>query len=155
MPYTYDYPRPMVTVDIILFSPQEDSDVNVLLIQRDKPPFEGKWAFPGGFMDIDETLETAAHRELQEETGLTKIKLVQMCTVSTLGRDPRGRTVTTVYFGIVDQQEQQATGMDDARDAKWFPLSSLPSLAFDHEEIIEYARHFYQKGRYKDPIEIR
>jgi len=145
----------MVTVDIILFSPQHDGDVNVLLIQRDKPPFEGRWAFPGGFMDMDETLEEAAHRELQEETGLSNKRLVQMATFSEPGRDPRGRTVTTVYFGIVDNYEQQATGLDDARDAQWVPLSDLPPLAFDHEEIIGMAGRFYRKGFYKNTIEGR
>lgn len=126
----------------------------MLLIQRDKPPYERKWAFPGGFMDMDETLEEAAHRELHEETGLRDTKLVQMCTVSKLGRDPRGRTITTVYFGIVNQHKQQATGMDDARDAQWFAISDLPPLAFDHDDIIEMAKQFYQQGHYKNPIEI-
>jgi 8-oxo-dGTP diphosphatase len=138
MPYTYDYPRPAVTVDCLLFS-RQDGRVDVLLIQRDKPPFEGAWALPGGFVDIEEPVMTAAKRELEEETGLKDIPLEQFYTFGTPGRDPRGRTISIVYYGFADRAQQTAHAGSDARNVRWFEIHNLPPLAFDHDEIISLA----------------
>lgn len=138
MSYTYTYPRPAVTVDCLIFSPSGQSTW-LLLIQRDKPPFEGSWALPGGFVDIDEPLETAAHRELEEETGIRDIWLQQFHTFGKPGRDPRGRTISVVYSGFMDHNSQQAMAGSDARNARWFDILHLPELAFDHHEIIHRA----------------
>jgi 8-oxo-dGTP diphosphatase len=138
MSYTYEYPRPAVTTDCLLFTRQNNT-LHVLLIQRDKPPFEGKWAFPGGFVEIEEDLEEAAHRELKEETSLDGIELSQLHTFGKVDRDPRGRTISVVYYGFVPDENTAARAGSDARDARWFPLSNLPGLAFDHDKIIDYA----------------
>ena len=138
MSYVYEYPRPALTVDIIIFL-KEKEDTKILLIQRGHYPFEGLWALPGGFVDINETLEKAAKRELQEETGLKDIELSQFYTFGDLNRDPRGRTVSVVYYGFVKTENSTVKGGDDAHDAKWFSLKSLPLLAFDHNIIIEEA----------------
>jgi len=135
MSYVYEYPRPALTVDIIIFL-KEKKDTKILLIQRGRYPFEGCWALPGGFADMNETLEEAAKRELQEETGLKNIELSQFYTFGDLNRDPRGRTVSVVYYGFVKAENSTVKGGDDARDAKWFSLKNLPLLAFDHNTII-------------------
>lgn len=137
MSFTYAYPRPAVTVDAAVFK-ETGSGIEILLIQRGNEPFKDGWALPGGFMDMEETLEEAIHREMAEETGLKGLKLQQLQAFSTLGRDPRGRTITIVFYGIL-QDEQQATAGDDASDAKWFSIDSLPELAFDHDEVIAIA----------------
>lgn len=134
MSYTYKYPRPCVTVDIAVFRPAQD-EFEILLIQRSHPPFEGQWALPGGFIDMDETLQASALRELEEETGIQKIELTQFRTYGDPGRDPRCRTITIVYYGFVPENTATRAG-DDARNASWFRLSHLPPLAFDHEIII-------------------
>ncbi len=136
MPYTYDYPRPALTVDIVLFC-QQQKTWELLLIKRKNPPFQDKWAFPGGFVDIDEDLETAAHRELTEETGISNIQLKQFRTYGDPKRDPRHRTVTVVYTAIVSQISQTPIAADDAKEAAWFPLNALPPLAFDHAGIVQ------------------
>ncbi len=109
-----------------------------MLIRRDRPPYEGEWALPGGFVDMDETLEEAIARELEEETSLSGIDLQQLHAFSAIDRDPRGRTVSVVFWGIL-QNDQQAKAGDDARDAAWFEISKLPELAFDHKEVVETA----------------
>ncbi len=131
--YQYKYPRPAVTVDIILISRSEAPEV--LLIKRLNEPFAGKWAFPGGFMDMDETLEESAQRELQEETGVSGLTLQQLHAFSALDRDPRHRTVSVVFYGFADEKPSIHAG-SDAREAAWFPLHKLPPLAFDHDDII-------------------
>ena len=136
MPFTYDYPMIHLTVDIIIFD-ISISPKKILLIQRDRPPFEGEWAFPGGFVDIEERLEESAARELQEECGLKNIILKQFYSFSAIDRDPRHRTITVVYYGFVDKENNNVEAGDDARDAKWFSLDDLPNLAFDHQEILE------------------
>ncbi|MCD4680982.1 MAG: NUDIX hydrolase [Bacteroidales bacterium] len=136
MPYTYKYPMISLTVDIIVFD-ISTVEKTVLLIQRDKAPFEGHWAFPGGFVDIDETLEVAAARELHEETGLKNVSLKQFYSFSAIDRDPRHRTVSVVHFGFVDKGNNNVNAGDDARNAKWFSLDNLPDLAFDHNEILQ------------------
>jgi 8-oxo-dGTP diphosphatase len=138
MSYTYEYPRPALTVDAVVFRNNCDK-TEVLLIQRDRYPFEGMWALPGGFVEMDETLEQAVNRELKEETGLSGIELKQLHAFSEVGRDPRGRTVSVTFYGIAGKDNSKVKGGDDARDARWFPVDDLPELAFDHDEIIEMA----------------
>lgn len=133
--FTYDYPRPALTVDVVLAT--REPHPRVLLIKRAKDPFAGKWALPGGFVDEDERLIDAAKRELVEETGVTVADLEQLCAAGDPGRDPRGWTVSVVFFARVDVLE--AKGADDADAAEWFRLDQLPELAFDHAEILKRA----------------
>lgn len=133
MSYTYKYPRPAVTTDCVVFTKEEEP--KVLLIQRGNKPYKGCWAFPGGFMNMEETAEECAVRELKEETGLTVNQIQQIGAYSKVDRDPRGRTISIAYLAIVDAPTA-VTGMDDAAKAAWFPLSSLPDLAFDHQDIM-------------------
>lgn len=137
--YTYKYPHPAVTADCVVFARCE-SDVKILLIERKSPPCQGCWAFPGGFMEIDETTEEAALRELQEETGLTlSLNVIhQIGAYSKVDRDPRERVITVAYYTIIDGTAE-VKGLDDAAQAKWFSIKQLPPLAFDHEEILEKA----------------
>lgn len=130
--YTYKYPRPSVTVDAILISKQN----SVLLIQRGGEPFKGKWALPGGFINLDESLETACHRELEEETGLRVGELTQFKAYGAVDRDPRGRTISVIFYSFQEVESAPVAG-DDAANAQWFPLSRLPELAFDHHQILE------------------
>ncbi len=136
MTYTYKYPRPMVTVDVVLFAPGRK---RVLLIKRDREPFKGRWALPGGFIGIDEQLKDAAARELQEETGVAGVDLEQVYTFDTLGRDPRGRVITVAYSGVADPENMAVRAASDARDVKWFDMNNLPPLTFDHGEIVKKA----------------
>lgn len=135
MTYTYDYPRASVTVDTVVFS-KFDEEWKVLLIQRGRPPFQDLWAFPGGFIEMDETLLASAARELEEETGLTNVDLEQFKTYGDPGRDPRGRTVSVVFYGFIAPEKSLVKGADDAKNAAWFPLAMFPALAFDHELIL-------------------
>ena len=137
MAFTYKYPRPSLTVDATVFR-KTDNGYEVLLIQRANPPFKGGWALPGGFVDMDETLEDAIIRELQEETSLTGIKLEQLHAFSTPGRDPRGHTISVIFWGILNNNQKPIAG-DDARNVKWFDIDHLPELAFDHDEVIKTA----------------
>ena len=134
----YDYPRPAVTTDIIILKGNNVQQY-VLLIERKHPPFEGMWALPGGFLEMDETLETTALRELQEETGITGVALKQFHTFSKVDRDPRHRTITTVFIGLTDDTISPVAG-DDAANVQWFPMDKLPPLAFDHSEVMEMVR---------------
>jgi len=135
MKYIYDYPRPAVTADIIILKKRNEQQF-VLLIERKHPPFEGMWALPGGFLEMDETLEAAALRELQEETGIIGVELKQFHTFSKVNRDPRHRTITTVFIGYTDDTISIEAG-DDAAKAHWFSMDKLPPLAFDHGEVME------------------
>jgi 8-oxo-dGTP diphosphatase len=144
MPF-YKYARPALTVDVILVSGEGD-DQRVLMIQRKNDPFKNLWAFPGGFVDENEDLLTAACRELQEETTVSDVALSQFCTVGTPGRDPRGHTVSVVYLGCVDAGGISVEAQDDAKDVRWFPLNALPALAFDHERILEEAKAYLDKA---------
>ena len=137
MSFTYQYPRPCVTTDCLVFR-KIDSVWSVLLIERGNEPFKGCWALPGGFLEMEEDLDTCAARELQEETGLTGIELHQLYAFGAPNRDPRHRTISVAYWGV-DNSEQQAVGSDDAAKAQWFALEKLPSLAFDHELILQKA----------------
>ena len=132
--FTYPYPRPALTVDLILLT--REPSPRVLLIQRKHEPFQGRWALPGGFVDEGETLETAARRELQEETGVTVSAIEQFGTYGDPGRDPRGWTVSVVYLVRVEAEELSAQAGDDAAEVAWFALTDLPLLAFDHRQIL-------------------
>jgi 8-oxo-dGTP diphosphatase len=138
MNYCYEYPRPAVTADIIIFKSVADQQY-VLLIERKNPPFDGMWALPGGFLNMDETLEEAALRELQEETGISGIELTQFHTFSKVNRDPRHRTITTVFIGHADENILVMAG-DDAAEVRWFSVTELPPLAFDHGEVMEMVK---------------
>ena len=132
--YTYKYPRPALTVDAIVYFYDENS-TSVLLIERGREPFKGKWALPGGFVNIDELLETACKRELKEETGLEMKRMEQFKTYDAIDRDPRHRTISVVYSAELPQKAA-VKGGDDAAHAKWFPVNNLPELAFDHSKIL-------------------
>ena len=135
--YCYDYPRPALTVDIVLFHRRGDR-FEVLLIKRSREPFKGRWAFPGGFVDENESLEDAAARELKEETGLTGIRLKQIGAYGDPGRDPRGHTVSVVFASLLDERAP-VKAADDALDAAWHSALAPPTLAFDHEKILSAA----------------
>jgi 8-oxo-dGTP diphosphatase len=143
--YTYDYPRPAVTVDMVLVSRTRPRQV--LLIRRKHEPFAGKWALPGGFVDMDESLEDAARRELHEETGVTVADLEQLHTFGDPRRDPRGRTISVVYLAAIDPRSVMAQAADDAEEAGWFPLTQLPPLAFDHADVLALAKERLKRRR--------
>lgn len=136
MTINYEYPRPMVTVDILLFRYSE-SKLEILLIQRKHPPFKGKWAFPGGYMEMQERLLDAAVRELFEETGVQTDFLFPLNYADDPQRDPRGRTISFIFGGIISPPFPEIREGDDASRAAWIPLKKLPALAFDHNVIIE------------------
>ena len=136
MTYTYDYPRPAVTADIVVLK-KNDENYFVLLIERKHDPYAGSWALPGGFLNMDETLEEAALRELEEETGITGVALQQFHTFSKVNRDPRHRTITTVFIGFANQNTPLPQAGDDAAKAQWFNLETLPPLAFDHGLVMD------------------
>ena len=141
MEYTYKYPRPAVTADCVVIT--KETEPKVLLIQRGIDPYKGCWAFPGGFMNMDETTEECAIRELEEETGLKLSTIHQIGAYSKVDRDPRGRTITVAYLAIIDAPVE-VVGQDDAAKAEWFPLSDLPHLAFDHYDIMQDAIALYK-----------
>jgi len=140
-----DYPRPSVTVDVIIFTLRGD-DLQALLIKRKHAPFKGMWAIPGGFMGIDESLEGAALRELEEETSLRDVYLEQLYTFGNPARDPRGRVITVAYFALTPAGAVNLSAGDDADQTRWWSVYDLPPLAFDHAEILAYA---LQRLRYK------
>jgi 8-oxo-dGTP diphosphatase len=130
--YSYSYPRPAVTVDAILFKKGTNE---ILLIRRGKEPFAGKWALPGGFLEMGELLVDGCRREVEEETGLHVQELTQFKTYDAVDRDPRGRTISVVFYGLAGE-DASVTGADDAAQAGWFPVDQLPELAFDHRLIL-------------------
>src|SRR5579885_762871 len=132
------YERPSVTVDVVMMSLRQ-RDLQVLLVKRRSWPYAGMWAIPGGFVNMDESLEAAAKRELQEETGVQDVYLEQLYTFGDPGRDPRTRVITVVYFALIDYERLRGVrAADDATDVNWFSVYNLPPLAFDHEKIIQY-----------------
>lgn len=138
MPFTYQYPRAALTVDCVVFG-FDESELKALLIERALEPFKGRWALPGGFVRVDETIDEAARRELEEEAGLKNVFLEQLYTFGSLKRDPRERVVSVAYYALVRLADFHATAATDAVDARWFPVSQTPRLAFDHDEIMATA----------------
>ena len=139
MSHTYDYPRPAVTTDAVLFS-KHSGGWEVLLIQRKHDPYQDHWALPGGFLDESEDPDAGVARELEEETSLTGIDLRQLGFWGRPGRDPRGHTVSLVYWAIVDGNRLNPAAADDAKAVAWHPIDALPSLAFDHSRIVNAGR---------------
>jgi 8-oxo-dGTP diphosphatase len=151
MTHTYPYARPALTVDCVVFG-FDEGDLKLLLIQRGLEPYVGKWALPGGFVRVEESLEQAALRELEEEASLTRVYLEQLYTFGSVDRDPRERVVTVAYYALVKLGDHRPAGASDARHAAWFSLNDLPRVAFDHEEIIEAARQRLQSKVQYEPI---
>ncbi len=139
MPFTYDYPRMLVTVDALVFLKDTFNSYKILLIVRKNNPFKGYFALPGGFVDMDETLKDAATRELLEETGLKGVELNQLYAFDSIDRDPRGRNLCVAFYGITSVENSTVTASDDAEKALWFDVKNLPKLGFDHFEIIQFA----------------
>lgn len=147
--YHYKYPHPSVTTDCVIFG-FDGTKLRVLLVERGNEPFKGRWAFPGGFLQMDESAETGALRELQEETGLKGAYIRQFHTFSDPNRDPRERVLTIAYYALVRMQEVK--GGDDAAKAAWFALDEVPSLAFDHDLILRMALKELRKQIHFEPI---
>jgi len=142
--FNYEYPRPAVTADVAVLRLLELPEI--LLIQRKDPPFQGLWALPGGFMDMEETLEEAARRELMEETGIVAGELIRFDTYDRPGRDPRGRTITQVFVMIWKPEMGMPKAGSDAASLQWFGLNELPELAFDHKEIVADVIRMIKEG---------
>lgn len=138
MSYTYEYPRAALTVDCVVFG-LDEGDLKVLLVQRGLEPFKGRWALPGGFVRVDETLDDAARRELEEEAGLKDVFLEQLYTFGEVKRDPRERVVSVAYYALVKMSFHATKAATDAVDAQWYSLSKVPRLTFDHMEILQVA----------------
>ena len=136
--YQYEYPHPAVTTDIVVFTIRHEA-LKVLLIKRAEDPYLGSWALPGGFVGIDEDLEHAAARELSEETGVGDVYLEQLYTFGRPDRDPRERVITVAYYALIPSDRIQIRAATDAEAVGWFGLDELPSLAFDHDEILGMA----------------
>lgn len=147
--YCYKYPHPAVTSDCVIFG-FDGVGIKVLLIQRGIEPYKDKWAFPGGFMQIDETVEECAKRELEEETGLKTTSVEQFYTFSDVNRDPRERVITVAHYALVRLEEVK--GGDDAMSAQWFAMNEIPSLAFDHDRILRMAVNRLKERIYFEPI---
>lgn len=153
-PYCYEYPRPMVTVDLVVFALEREG-LRSLFIRRGKEPFAGRWAIPGGYMEIDEPIEAAARRELKEETGLDSPAHVEVIGVfGDPGRDPRGRTISIAHAAILRGPLPPVRGTDDAERAAWFDPAEALQLAFDHEEILRRAVNWLRDGTSRGPFGI-
>ncbi len=139
MSYTYEHPRPSVSVDCVIFGLDASTQLKVLLIKRANDPFQGKWALPGGFVDMEEDLPTSALRELEEETSVKDVFIEQLYTFGAPNRDPRGRVISVAYFALVNLAEHPVMAADDAAAADWHSIQELPPLAFDHQEIMQIA----------------
>lgn len=153
--FSYKYPRPALTADCIVFAVsdngRQEKELNVLLIQRGNEPYKGRWAFPGGFMNMDETTAEAARRELKEETGLVVGDVRQVGVFDQVDRDPRGRVITVAYYAFMTDTPE-VKGGDDAARAEWFSVSALPPLAFDHDEILKKALSLYNNNINRVPL---
>ncbi len=151
MTYTYEFERPNLAVDCVVFGLDEE-DLKIILIQRDLAPFRGRWAIPGGFVHIAESLEEAAIRELKEETGVEDVFLEQLYTFGDVKRDPRERVVSVAYYALVNLRDHVIKAATDARNAAWFSVDDIPALSFDHNRIVEVAlKRLKGKVRY-EPI---
>jgi len=140
MTFSYEYERPGLTVDCVIFGLDlESASLNVMLIERDLEPFAGMWAIPGGFVRKGETLQAAALRELQEETGIEDVFLEQLYSFGDPKRDPRGWVVSVAYYALVSPEQHPVQAATDAREARWFAVNQVPRLAFDHAEILAVA----------------
>lgn len=149
--YVYEYPRPMVTVDAVIYTVRENR-LEVLLIKRGHDPFRGMWAVPGGFVEMEESLDVAATRELAEETGISGVTLDQFYTFGAPDRDPRGRLIAVAYLGLIGPDDQLPRAADDAAAVAWFPVSELPRLACDHNKIVAVGvRHLQHMARVHGP----
>ena len=138
MSYSYQYPHPAVTTDIVIFTIRQD-ELKVLLIKRALPPHQGEWALPGGFVNLDESLEEGARRELEEETGVSGVYLEQLYTFGQPGRDPRERVITVAYYALIPTDKIEIRAASDAEGVSWFGMQEIPELAFDHQEILDAA----------------
>lgn len=138
-PHQYAHPRPALAVDCVVFGVDDERGLEVLLVRRGVEPFRGRWALPGGFVRIDETVEEAARRELREETGLERVYLEQLYTFSDLDRDPRERVVSVAHYALVRPSDHAAVGASDASEAAWHEVAGLPPLPFDHKRIVAVA----------------
>lgn len=147
--YHYKYPHPAVTTDCVIFG-YDGRQLKVLLIERGNEPDKGKWAFPGGFLNIDEQAETGALRELQEETGMTNADIRQFHTFSDPNRDPRERVISIAYYALVKIQDVK--GGDDAAKASWFAIDDVPELAFDHDLMFKLALEALRHQAYTEPV---
>ena len=134
----HKFKKPSVTTDIVIFTIKEN-ELKILLVKRKIEPFKDKWALPGGFVRIDESLEQAAKRELEEETGVKNIYLEQLYTFGNLERDPRGRVITVAYMALINSNEIKLQATTDVSDAQWFSIKKIPQLAFDHKKILDYS----------------
>ncbi len=150
MSYTYDYPHPAVTVDVVVFT-IHDGALKVLLIRRAMDPFEGMWALPGGFVGMRESLRRAAWRELKEETGVHAAFLEQLGAFGHPQRDPRERVISIAYYALIPFERLEIAAASDARDARLFALADVPELAFDHSRILRRARGRL-RDKFQDPI---
>lgn len=144
--FCYDYPRPAVTADVVAVAGTIYEEARVLLIKRKKSPFQDMWAFPGGFAEMDEDIETTAIRELEEETGLNGVEVHQIGAFGKVGRDPRHRTITVAFLSCLDETVE-VEGNDDASDARWFSVHELPELAFDHADILTQGMDLWRRMR--------
>lgn len=149
MSYTYDYPRPAVAADCVVFG-FDGRELQILLIERGNEPYKGYWAFPGGFMNMDESAEQCALRELQEETGLTINMLKQLGAFTDVHRDPRGRIISVAFYAL--SRPTEVRGGDDASEARWFAINDVPRLAFDHDYILRKAMQQMRKDIHFEPI---
>lgn len=152
--YQYEYPHAAITADNVVFG-FDGRDLHLLLIERGCDPYKGSWALPGGFMQIDETIEQCARRELMEETGISNIYMDQFRVFSDVGRDPRERVVTVAFYALVRKSDYKLIAGDDAARALWFEVDQLPPLAFDHFEIIAQARSHLRAMLKLKPIAFR
>lgn len=152
--YSYKYPHPAVTTDCVILG-FDGKDLHILLIERGIEPYKGSWALPGGFLNMDETVEECAKRELMEETGVKDVYLEQFHVFSDVKRDPRERVLTVAFFALVRKSDYQLIAGDDAAGAEWFAIDELPPLAFDHQEIIKLARECIREKLAVKPIAFR
>jgi 8-oxo-dGTP diphosphatase len=153
-PFSYKYPHPAVAADLAIFTLQSNL-LHVLLVERAREPFKGRWALPGGFVRMHEDLPAAAARELHEETGVAGAYLEQVGAFGSPERDPRERVISIAFFAIIASDTLHLQSGSDAAAARWWPVNELPKLAFDHQEILEQARHRLRDKVRGSPIALR